>query len=224
MGSEDNFSTKPAPSSIAAPSVVFSIAESDFQSDTASVRDNVFPDVPEYPENVMAELEQEGLVISSPPPQHFEYEGVEQVAPSYPQRKSYEQSPPAPRRSYDTYQEPPKHSGEQVRVQKSPLRGSVSPSRGLPDSWNGSLEARGDSWLMADSKPREEEGDEEEQEEEEEKVQDKMNPGDNTEYLEHERERTKLSSLKVRGLLALLFQIVFWTCLYFGLNFEKRAQ
>ena len=220
MGSEDNFSTKPAPSSMAAPSVVFSIAESDFQSDSESVRDSAFPEVSEYPATVMAEREQEGLVISSPPPQRFDYEGGEKVAASYPQRKSYDQSPPAYERpmssSSDKHQEPPRFSGEQVRTQKSPLPGSVSPERGLPDSTRGTLDAGGDSALMEDDKRLEEQ-------EEEVVVQTKSNPGDDAEYLEHVSERTKLSPLKIKGLLALLFQIVFWTCLYVGLNFEKRA-
>jgi len=42
-------------------------------------------------------------------------------------------------------------------------------------------------------------------------------------YLEHERERTALTTTKIKGLLALLFQIIFWAGLYFGLNFTHKS-
>ena len=209
VGSEENYSTRPAPSSMAAPSVTFSFAETSDLGDSVSVRDQemeidrdryILPDVAQGSSHSLAAWRAE--VVGQSPAEGDHDRGII-VSTASPPRFGYDHGT-EPIQNYET--------GHVPRVIALAAR---SDDRAL------SVDSRGEETLqengnqpgpapqnMSETKPGNVPARTEEKVEED--------------FKEYEYERTRLTPAKIRGLVGLFFNILFWGGLYIGLNFAPK--
>ena len=212
VGSEDNFSTKPAPSSMAAPSVVaFSIAESDFDrhSDSVSMRDD---NALELEATVTAEPEYpQGIALSSPPAQRVVAGSLDHLSfeVDHPQHSFGHATVKPQQLQMDAHLT--QHLCTQAHTNEIGDRELPQRIANFYDSFNESactenqdLDLSNESDVSPNPAAQE--------------------AAYEAAYMQHERARTALTATKVKGLIALLIMVVFWACMYFGLNFKRKNE
>lgn len=188
VGSEENYSTRPAPSSMAAPSVTFSFAETSDLGDSVSVRDQEMDNSSSYSvaawrtevvrQSPAEEDRHPGIIVSTPPPRLGYDHGTEPI-------QNYETQNAA--RSVDFT--PPVGSRVEETLQENGIQLGPGPQT-MPE-----MEPEN---LTAPTEKAEEE------------------------FSQYENQRTRLTSTKIKGLVGLFFNILFWGGLYIGLNFAPK--